>query len=100
MGEHARLTVVECDVEIARAYAFEGAIAEVAGRGGTDLRPVFAEDFLGTRKVDGVDLLHRRGGAIPRRGAARAGAVGADEAGGIRLSVGGAGAAGEEMTGF
>jgi predicted metal-dependent peptidase len=54
LGEHARITVAECDVEIARVYAFEGAIAEVAGRGGTDLRPVFADDFLGTRKVDGV----------------------------------------------
>jgi len=54
LSEHARITVAECDVEIARVYAFDGAIAEVAGRGGTDLRPVFAAEFLGTRKVDGV----------------------------------------------
>ncbi len=54
LAEHARITVAECDVEIARVYAFDGAIAEVAGRGGTDLRPVFAADFLGARKVDGV----------------------------------------------
>jgi predicted metal-dependent peptidase len=54
LGEHARITVAECDVEITRVYAFEGTIAEVAGRGGTDLRPVFAAPFLGARKVDGV----------------------------------------------
>ncbi len=54
LAEHARLTVAECDVEIARVYAFEGALADVGGRGGTDLRPVFEEGFLGERKVDGV----------------------------------------------
>jgi predicted metal-dependent peptidase len=54
LAEHARLTIVECDCEIARVYAFEGAIAEMAGRGGTDLRPVFDAGFLGSRKVDGV----------------------------------------------
>jgi predicted metal-dependent peptidase len=54
LAEHARLTVAECDVEIARVYAFEGALADVGGRGGTDLRPVFEEAFLGERKVDGV----------------------------------------------
>ena len=46
--------VAECDVEITRVYAFEGTVAEVAGRGGTDLRPVFADAFLGARKVSGV----------------------------------------------
>jgi predicted metal-dependent peptidase len=54
LAEHARLTVAECDVEIARVYAFEGTIADVAGRGGTDLRPVFEPAFLGARKVEGV----------------------------------------------
>jgi predicted metal-dependent peptidase len=54
MSDHARLMVAECDVEIARVYAFEGAIADVAGRGGTDLRPVFDPAFLGARKVEGV----------------------------------------------
>jgi predicted metal-dependent peptidase len=54
MSEHARITVAECDVEIARVYAFEGALGDVAGRGGTDLRPVFEAGFLGTVKPDGV----------------------------------------------
>ena len=54
LSEHARITVAECDVEILRVYAFEGALADVAGRGGTDLRPVFEAGFLGGRKVDGV----------------------------------------------
>jgi predicted metal-dependent peptidase len=54
LAEHARLTVAECDVEIARVYAFEGTLADVAGRGGTDLRPVFEPAFLGPRAVEGV----------------------------------------------
>jgi hypothetical protein len=54
LAEHARITVVECDVEIARVYPFAGTLGDVAGRGGTDLRPVFEESFLGERKPDGV----------------------------------------------
>jgi len=54
MREHARIIVAECDVEITRVYAFAGALEEVAGRGGTDLRPVFAPGFLAAQKVDGV----------------------------------------------
>jgi predicted metal-dependent peptidase len=54
LAEHARVTVVECDVEIARVYPFAGTLADVAGRGGTDLRPVFEESFLGERKADGI----------------------------------------------
>ncbi|MFO0756363.1 MAG: VWA-like domain-containing protein [Byssovorax sp.] len=54
MAEHARLTVAECDTEITRVYPFQGIIEEVEGRGGTDLRPVFTPDFLGTQKVEGV----------------------------------------------
>jgi predicted metal-dependent peptidase len=54
MAEHARLTVAECDTEIARLYPFTGTLSEVGGRGGTDLRPVFAPAFLGAQKVEGV----------------------------------------------
>jgi len=54
MAEHARLTVAECDAEIARVYPFSGTLTDVAGRGGTDLRPVFAPAFLGAQKVEGV----------------------------------------------
>jgi predicted metal-dependent peptidase len=48
------MTVVECDVVIHRVYAFEGVLREVAGRGGTDLRPVFAAEFLAKHRPDGV----------------------------------------------
>jgi predicted metal-dependent peptidase len=51
---HARILIAECDVEVTRVYPFTGAIAEVEGRGGTDLRPVFAPEFLGAHRPDGV----------------------------------------------
>jgi predicted metal-dependent peptidase len=54
LAKHAQLRVVECDTEIEREYAFEGALHDVAGRGGTDLRPVFEPAFLAARKLDGV----------------------------------------------
>lgn len=50
----AAVTVVECDTAIRRAYAFAGAILEVVGRGGTDLRPPFGADFLARHRPDGV----------------------------------------------
>ncbi|MEO8874895.1 MAG: VWA-like domain-containing protein, partial [Polyangiaceae bacterium] len=54
LAEHARITVAECDTEITRTYGFDGILSDVAGRGGTDLRPVFAPEFLGRTKADGV----------------------------------------------
>jgi predicted metal-dependent peptidase len=54
VAEHAQVTVAECDTEVARVYAFDGALTDVAGRGGTDLRPVFDAQFLGARKIDGL----------------------------------------------
>jgi predicted metal-dependent peptidase len=65
MGDHARITVAECDVEITRVYAFTGEIDEVAGRGGTDLRPVFA--LLGEMKTDGVIYFTDGEGPFPER---------------------------------
>jgi predicted metal-dependent peptidase len=41
VAEHARITIAECDVEVTRVYPFEGVLATVKGRGGTDLRPPF-----------------------------------------------------------
>ncbi len=67
VAEHARVIVAECDVEITRVYAFEGTVAEVAGRGGTDLRPVFEEAFLGARKVDGVVYFTDGEGPFPKQ---------------------------------
>jgi predicted metal-dependent peptidase len=54
LSEHAQITVAECDAEIARVYPFTGLLTDVKGRGGTDLRPVFEDAFLRSRRVDGV----------------------------------------------
>lgn len=50
----AEVTVAECDAAIHRVYAFRGHIDQVVGRGGTDLRPVFASDFLERHRPDAV----------------------------------------------
>ena len=54
LGRLARFTVVECDTMIHRVYPFAGAFADAAGRGGTDLRPVFEREFLEEHRPDGV----------------------------------------------
>jgi hypothetical protein len=54
LGRLARFTVVECDTIVHRVYPFEGKFADAAGRGGTDLRPVFESEFLAEHKPDGV----------------------------------------------
>lgn len=54
LSERARVTIAECDVSVARVYPFDGRIQNVVGRGGTDLRPVFAPSLLGAHDIDGV----------------------------------------------
>lgn len=54
VNERARLIVAECDVEVSRVYPFSGTIERVSGRGGTDLRPIFAPSLLDAHGVDGV----------------------------------------------
>jgi predicted metal-dependent peptidase len=54
LSARAHVIVAECDVTIARIYPFAGRIDTVMGRGGTDLRPVFAPAVLGAHDVDGV----------------------------------------------
>jgi predicted metal-dependent peptidase len=54
VARHAAITIAECDVEITRVYPFGGSLSAVMGRGGTDLRPVFAPSFLGREKPDGI----------------------------------------------
>jgi predicted metal-dependent peptidase len=54
LGDRAHITIAECDVSVARVYPFDGRIENVVGRGGTDLRPVFAPSLLGAHDVDGV----------------------------------------------
>ncbi|WP_437585332.1 vWA domain-containing protein [Sorangium sp. So ce1000] len=65
MSESASITVVECDAEIGRVYPFDGRLDEVGGRGGTDLRPVFAPEFLAARKVSGVVYFTDGAGPTP-----------------------------------
>ena len=66
LAEHARITVVECDAAIARTYPFAGALGEVAGRGGTDLRPVFEASFLGAQRPDGIVYFTDGEGPFPQ----------------------------------
>lgn len=65
VAERASVTVVECDAAIARVYPFAGHIDAVAGRGGTDLRPVFEPAFLGAHDADGVVYFTDGNGAFP-----------------------------------
>lgn len=50
----AAITIVECDVVIQRVYPFQGKLNAVQGRGGTDLRPVFADEMLRQYRPDGI----------------------------------------------
>ncbi len=54
VGERATVIVAECDAAVSRVYPFGGKLECVVGRGGTDLRPVFAPDVLGAHDIDGV----------------------------------------------
>jgi predicted metal-dependent peptidase len=65
MAKEATLIIAECDVEIARMYPFAGTLSHVAGRGGTDLRPIFHPDVLGAAKADGVIYFTDGDGPVP-----------------------------------
>ena len=65
LSEHARVTVVECDTEITRCYAFTGMLEDVAGRGGTDLRPVFDDAFLAAHPTNGIVYFTDGAGPCP-----------------------------------
>ncbi|MGK4003895.1 VWA-like domain-containing protein [Sorangium sp. So ce1036] len=65
MSEVASITVAECDTEIGRVYPWSGRLGDVAGRGGTDLRPVFAPEFLSARRVAGVVYFTDGAGPTP-----------------------------------
>jgi predicted metal-dependent peptidase len=65
LSEHATITICECDVEITRTYPFEGKLPSIVGRGGTDLRPVFAREHLGRMKADGVIYFTDGDGPFP-----------------------------------
>lgn len=65
LSERTRITVVECDTEVTRVYPFTGRLDDVAGRGGTDLRPVFEAELLGSLDVDGVVYFTDGLGPVP-----------------------------------
>lgn len=66
LSERARVTIAECDVSVARVYPFAGRIENVVGRGGTDLRPVFAPALLGAHDIDGVVYFTDGDGPYPK----------------------------------
>jgi predicted metal-dependent peptidase len=46
------VTVVECDAQIHKVYVFRGKLEPILGRGGTDLRPPLAPEFLRKHRAD------------------------------------------------
>lgn len=66
LSERAHVTIAECDVSVARIYPFAGRIENVVGRGGTDLRPVFAHAVLGAHDIDGVVYFTDGDGPYPK----------------------------------
>lgn len=70
LAERAHLIIAECDVEVTRVYPFDGVLETVSGRGGTDLRPVFAPSVLGAQRVDGVIYFTDGEGPFPETPAA------------------------------
>jgi predicted metal-dependent peptidase len=66
LSERAHVTIAECDVSVARVYPFAGRIENVVGRGGTDLRPVFAPSLLGANDIDGVVYFTDGDGPYPK----------------------------------
>lgn len=66
LSERVHVTIAECDVSVARVYPFAGRIENVVGRGGTDLRPVFAHSLLGAHDVDGVVYFTDGDGPYPK----------------------------------
>lgn len=63
----ARITVVECDRQIQRVYPLAGPLRDAKGRGGTDLRPIFAPRFLAEHRSDGVVYFTDGGGPYPEK---------------------------------
>jgi len=62
----ADMTIVECDASIQRVYPFKGELVSVRGRGGTDLRPLFARELLAEHAPDTVVYFTDGEGGFPR----------------------------------
>lgn len=67
LARAAHITIAECDDRIRRIYRFRGQLADVVGRGGTDLRPVFAPELLAGHGRDGVVYFTDGDGPFPER---------------------------------
>lgn len=67
VAEHADLVVAQIDTEIAHVGPFDGLLAQVHGRGGTDLRPAFQPAFLGAHDVCGVVYFTDGQGPFPEQ---------------------------------
>jgi Uncharacterized protein conserved in bacteria len=67
LSDGLRITVVECDWVIQRVYHFRDQLLDVAGRGGTDLRPVFEPSFLRPLRAEGVIYFTDGAGPYPAR---------------------------------
>lgn len=63
----ADITIAECDKKIRRVYPFTGELTAMAGRGGTDLCPVFEAEFLREHRPDGVVYFTDGQGLYPDR---------------------------------
>lgn len=67
VSEHVDLVVAHIDTEVAHVGPFDGLLANVHGRGGTDLRPAFEPAFLGAHGVCGVVYFTDGQGPFPAR---------------------------------
>lgn len=65
MSELARLVIVEHDAVITRVYPFDGMLRTVQGRGGTDLRPVFAPELRRAHRAEGIVAFTDGQGPLP-----------------------------------
>jgi predicted metal-dependent peptidase len=67
LSRRARITIAECDDKVRRVYRYDGRLANVLGRGGTDLRPPFAPELLQRHGRDGIVYFTDGEGPWPRR---------------------------------
>lgn len=65
LAQRAELVIAECDTEITRVFSFDGSLSVVEGRGGTDLRPAFAPEFLGQTCPNSIVYFTDGCGAYP-----------------------------------
>ena len=67
MARRVKIIVVECDTEIHAAYAYKGAIKQVHGRGGTDLRPAFDKDLIRKHRASLIVIFTDGDAGVPEK---------------------------------